>query len=130
MTTLGEKLTALRERKGWTKTFVAKKLGIKTLSTYANYEYGIREPDMETLGRIADIYDISLDELLGRSVDNTRTIHGSEVDTSDLSDNQRLVLDWAMKQEALSFHSEDELKKILDDMAVIFEYERRKKGRE
>ncbi|MFC3212685.1 helix-turn-helix domain-containing protein [Planomicrobium okeanokoites] len=128
MTTLGEKLTALRERKGWTKTFVARKLGIKTLSTYANYEYGTREPDMETLSRIADIYDISLDELTGRSVDSKHTIRGEEVDTSDLSENQRLVLEWAMQQEALSFHSTEELKEMLDNMAVIFEYERRKKN--
>lgn len=126
MTTLGEKLTELRERKGWTKTFVAKKLGIKTLSTYANYEYGTREPDMDTLSRIADLYEISMDELTGRTVDdNTRTVMGKEVDLSKLTENQRIVLDWAMSQEALSFNGDKEdLMKILDRLAVIFEYEK------
>ncbi|MES9792129.1 helix-turn-helix transcriptional regulator, partial [Priestia megaterium] len=38
----GKRLEFLRERKGWTKSLVAKKLGIKTVSTYANWEYGLR----------------------------------------------------------------------------------------
>lgn len=70
MTDLGERLTHLRERRGWTKTYVANKLGIKTLSTYANYEYGLREPDKDTLVQIADLYDVSMDYLLGREERN------------------------------------------------------------
>ncbi len=128
--TLGEKLTSLREKRGWTKTFVAKKLGIKTLSTYANYEYGLREPDAETLGRIADIYEVSIDELLGRSIEGSQRIMGKEVDTSTLSENQRLVLDWAMAQDALSFHdmSKADLEDILENLSVIFEYEKNKRN--
>ncbi|WP_338230681.1 helix-turn-helix transcriptional regulator [Lactiplantibacillus paraxiangfangensis] len=69
MSELSNRLTSLRDRKGWTKTYVAKKLGISNLGTYANYEYGIREPDLDTLKRIADIYGITVDYLLGRKVD-------------------------------------------------------------
>ncbi|PAD69903.1 transcriptional regulator, partial [Bacillus sp. 7586-K] len=47
-------LENLREKKGWTKSLVAKKLGIKTVSTYANWEYGIRQPDNEMLVKIAE----------------------------------------------------------------------------
>lgn len=66
MITLGEKLTRLRESKGWTKTFVAEQLNLKALSTYANWEYDARQPDYKMLIKIADLYEISLDELLDR----------------------------------------------------------------
>lgn len=64
MNTLGERLTYLREKKGWTKTYVAKKLGIKTMSTYANWEYNLRQPDNEMLLKIAGLYEVSVDNLL------------------------------------------------------------------
>lgn len=62
----GKRLEFLRERKGWTKSLVAKKLGIKTVSTYANWEYGLRQPDSEMLVKIANLYDVSVDYILGR----------------------------------------------------------------
>jgi transcriptional regulator with XRE-family HTH domain len=34
-------------------------------STLANYETGRTEPDLETLGILADLYEVSLDWLLG-----------------------------------------------------------------
>jgi len=65
MSELSNKLTNLREQMGWTKTYVAKKLNISNLGTYANYEYGTREPDLMTLAKIANIYDVTTDYLLG-----------------------------------------------------------------
>ncbi|WP_100406641.1 helix-turn-helix domain-containing protein [Bacillus solitudinis] len=67
----GKRLEKLREREGWTKSLVAKKLNIKTVSTYANWEYGIRQPDNEMLVKLADLYDVTTDYLLGR-VDNPK----------------------------------------------------------
>ena len=65
MTVLSERLVSLREQKGWTKTRVAN--AIKTpVSTYANYEYGRREPDIETIKQLANLYNVSADYLLGR----------------------------------------------------------------
>ncbi|AST93046.1 hypothetical protein BC6307_18170 [Sutcliffiella cohnii] len=60
-------LEKLREDKGWSKTEVARRLGMKTVSTYANWEYGLRTPDKEMLARIADLYETSTDYLLGRT---------------------------------------------------------------
>ncbi|MEB6549298.1 helix-turn-helix domain-containing protein [Heyndrickxia sporothermodurans] len=62
---LSEKLKELRESKNWSKTYVANKLKVKTLSTYANWEYGIRSPDNDMIAKIADLYDVSTDYLLG-----------------------------------------------------------------
>ncbi|EPI06268.1 DNA-binding helix-turn-helix protein [Enterococcus faecalis RP2S-4] len=64
---LAERLQLLREEKEWTKTYVAKQLGLKNLGTYANWEYGTREPDSEMLSKIASLYNVSTDFLLGRT---------------------------------------------------------------
>lgn len=63
--TLAQRLKELREEKRWSKTEVADQLRIKTLSTYANWEYGIRSPDYDTLIKIAKLYGVSTDYLLG-----------------------------------------------------------------
>ena len=40
MSEFSERLTNLRERKGWSKTYVAKTIGLSSMQTYANWEYG------------------------------------------------------------------------------------------
>ncbi|MCY7988593.1 helix-turn-helix domain-containing protein [Bacillus spizizenii] len=60
----GKVLTELREKKGWSKSLVAKKLGLKTMSTYANWEYGLRKPDGEMLVKIANLYGVTTDYIL------------------------------------------------------------------
>lgn len=65
MNTLGKRLTQLREHKGWSKTEVARRLGMKGVSTYANYEYDLREPDNETIKLLAKLFEVSTDYLLG-----------------------------------------------------------------
>lgn len=72
---LGKRLEDLRESKGWNKTYVSKKIGLKAMQTYANYEYGSREPDIETLKKLSNLYDVSVDYLLGNpeKTSNTKT---------------------------------------------------------
>lgn len=67
MKTLGERLKEERRKKKWTLKQVSTKLGLKGHSTYSNWEYGVREPDKEMLAKLADLYDVSTDYLLGRS---------------------------------------------------------------
>ena len=58
-------LKELRETKNMKQREIASIIGV-TQRTYSNYETGTREPDIETLIRIADYYGISLDMLTGR----------------------------------------------------------------
>ena len=60
-----EKLKRIRLKMNLTQKDVAKILGI-TRTAYANYEQGLREPDLLTLWKIADFFDVSVDYLLGR----------------------------------------------------------------
>ena len=62
---LAMRLQELRDSRHWSKTYVAKQLDVKSLSTYANWEYGIRTPSNEMLTKIADLYGVSTDYLLG-----------------------------------------------------------------
>lgn len=56
----------LRIASGLTQVEISKKLGISR-STIGMYETGSREPDFETLEKIADFFNVDIDYLLGRT---------------------------------------------------------------
>ena len=60
-----ENLIELRKRNNLTQKAVANALGI-TQPSYIRYENGSAEPTQETLVKIADLFDVSIDFLLGR----------------------------------------------------------------
>lgn len=68
----GTRLRSLRKEKRLTMKELGKKNNLAE-STISGYEIGTRKPDIETLQRLADFFDVSIDYLLGR-VDNPRSI--------------------------------------------------------
>lgn len=60
-----ENLRKYREQKGLKSIEFAQMLGLK-YPTYLNYENNGKEPKFEVLVKIADLLNVSLDELLGR----------------------------------------------------------------
>ena len=62
---LGKKLKELRKSFNLTQEEFAKKIGVSRVN-YTRYETGKVRPDYETVIKIADFYDISLDELFDR----------------------------------------------------------------
>ena len=58
---------SLRKNLNLSQADVAKQLGI-TQQAYANYERGVREADYNTLNKLAVIFNVSTDYLLGRDV--------------------------------------------------------------
>lgn len=56
-------LKELRKKRGWTQPEVAEKLGI-TYQAYGHYENGRRNPDIETLKKLADIFDVPINVLI------------------------------------------------------------------
>lgn len=63
--TVGKSLKEIRNDRGLRQEDIALLLGIKR-QTLSSYERGVTFPDIFTLVRIADILNISLDELVGR----------------------------------------------------------------
>jgi transcriptional regulator with XRE-family HTH domain len=64
---LTQRLLKLRKEKKKTQDDVANFLGISR-PAYGNYENGKREPDLETLNKLADYFGVSMDYLVGRSI--------------------------------------------------------------
>ncbi len=65
-----ENLRLAREQKGMSQKDVAERIGVAK-STYSLYESGNREPNVQTIKKIADVLCISADELLGISQEPT-----------------------------------------------------------
>lgn len=86
MTKFSDKLKYERERRGWSKTKLAKYVGVG-LSTYANWEYGIAEPDIATIKKICQALDISSDILLDLSVSSSNATEKDDLD--EMIDNAR-----------------------------------------
>ena len=63
---LASRLKQLRKEKGYTQNQVAIYCDI-TEKTYQNYELMTREPKIQILIRIADLFDTTIDYLVGRT---------------------------------------------------------------
>lgn len=92
---IGDRLRLARERKNLRQNRVAQQLGIHN-STLAKYESGGREPDAESLIKLAELYEVSVTWILGE-----------EINTNDQAKNEVL--------EAYARLPQDK-KKIIDDM--------------
>jgi transcriptional regulator with XRE-family HTH domain len=77
----------LRKKKNWSQQEAADRLGIAK-STYAGYESGYRRPPLQALIQIADLFEVSIDDLLGRKSHQI-------IEATDLfqNENQHLSID-------------------------------------
>lgn len=66
MTTFPKRLLELRKQHNMTQRDVASYLSIAQPS-YIRYENGTAEPTLDNLVRLADLFDVSSDYLIGRS---------------------------------------------------------------
>ena len=64
MNAFAKRLKELRSENNYTQNFIASKLGIRQQS-YARYESGVGEPNLDTLVSIAKLFSVSTDYLLG-----------------------------------------------------------------
>lgn len=115
MSTLGNRLRASRERKGWKQKYVCDKLGLSS-STMSGYEHDYREPDAETLSKLADLYEVSVDFL----VNGLKTVKVESNDTIELEKlltevNARILYKGVRLTESEKQKVNDVLKLILSD---------------
>jgi transcriptional regulator with XRE-family HTH domain len=93
---IAQRMRRLRVDKHWTQEDLAKKLNM-AISTISGYENGSRRPDIETLIRLSDLFEVSVDYLIGRSNQTQDLTADATVDTDneiattiDLTDLHRL----------------------------------------
>ncbi|MFC5649870.1 helix-turn-helix domain-containing protein [Paenibacillus solisilvae] len=63
---IGSHIAKLRENRGWTQEQTAALLGISR-AALSHYEKNRREPDSEILSKFADMFNVSVDYLVGRT---------------------------------------------------------------
>ncbi|MBD0379770.1 helix-turn-helix domain-containing protein [Paenibacillus sedimenti] len=66
MTKYGDRIALLREKHALTQEELAHKLGISRASL-SHYETSRREPDYDTIAKIASFFHVTIDYLLGRT---------------------------------------------------------------
>lgn len=124
---IGLRLKATRERLGLQQKETAKKVGVHP-STLNKYESGDREPDTETLVKLADLYGVSLDFLAMRS----RARLDKEGDTEE---SQTEFARWVEENVSATFfydfhRSPEESKaQLMRDLRMVWEYERKNGGK-
>lgn len=118
----GNRLKALRKEKGLSQAELARTLGVAGPSI-TKYERGERSPEPNTLGKILDFFDVSLDYMYGRSgernaerllmqerdmdlaklLDDINTVHikDSIADSLHNLQNNMLTLEMANREEIL-----------------------------
>jgi transcriptional regulator with XRE-family HTH domain len=93
MKSIGSRLRAAREKKGWTQTYVCKKLGLSN-STLSGYERDYRKPDPEQIRQFAELYEVSTDYLLGRDDQpNTTNEVNDELNEKEIAELERIAND-------------------------------------
>ncbi len=86
-------LKELRLSKNLKQKDISSRLNI-TVQSYSLYEREEREPDFETLIRIADFFDVSIDYLLGRINKKETTPANSVIEhtTFDIKDDEKALI--------------------------------------
>ncbi|MEH7236789.1 helix-turn-helix domain-containing protein [Bacillus sp. JJ1562] len=117
-------LEDLRENKGWSKTEVARRLGIKTVSTYANWEYGLRTPDKDMLSRISDLYGVTTDYLInGKKMDTEISPNPlSAKDEKDIAKRMEQIRKDLTSEDGLMFNGEPMSEEAVESFLEAMEY--------
>ncbi|CAM4411785.1 MULTISPECIES: helix-turn-helix domain-containing protein [Paenibacillus] len=87
---LSERLLELRKERRLTQQEISKSLKMAR-TTYSGYENGSREPDNETLNKIADFLEVSVDYLLGRTEQRKQVLSEPSralIDSLNLTDEE------------------------------------------
>ncbi|CAM2977729.1 helix-turn-helix transcriptional regulator [Paenibacillus sediminis] len=88
----GNRIAELREQRGWTQEEVASLIGI-TRAALSHYEKNRRKPDFEVLNKLADLFKVSIDYLIGRTAKQENVLDEDVrqfVDQLELSDDDIL----------------------------------------
>jgi transcriptional regulator with XRE-family HTH domain len=110
---LGKNIAFLRKKKNLTQYELADKLGFSR-GKLANYEQGTREPDYETLKKIAGFFEVSTDYLLG--INNIYTKEDSTATGKAFGDSELWL--WFKDIQHASPESQEELRQFWEFIKV------------
>lgn len=121
---LGQNLKHEREHREWSQKYVADKLGI-TNTVLSNYERDYRRPDPDTLSRLASLFDVSVDYLLGRTSD-------TQVNKDPIDDELKKLMedpDFMVAYKEMPGTPEEAKEDLIGFMRLLKERHERKKNK-
>ena len=71
--TFSNNLRFLRKKFGYSQEFIAEKLGYKSFTTVQKWESGVSESSVAKLKMLADLFHISMDELLNDDISGAKS---------------------------------------------------------
>lgn len=86
-----DKIKELREKKKLTKKEIAKIIDVSERA-YITYEYGQREPSMDTIIKLADFYEVTTDYLLGRETKKEPDVLTKLTKEYNLTETERILV--------------------------------------
>lgn len=124
MTTLGNKIRKLREKRGLTQTELGNLISVGK-TTISNYETNYSSPDVETIKKIADYFNVSTDYLLGRGDDPEKDLPSYYIDQDTQEMAQEIFENPDLR---ILFDASRDLK--TDDIKAVTDLLKRFKGEE
>lgn len=102
MTTFSARLKAARERKKrkdpkWTQAYAGKVIGVAR-TTYTAYENGTKEPTIDNIGKMANLFEVTADYLLGRTESKCDPIPENEPADANVEQLMKMIKGLLQKQ--------------------------------
>ena len=111
--TMGERIKQLRKEKGMTQTDLAQTLNV-TKGTVSTWETNSRVPGFETMNALSDLFQRSLDYIMGRSDDATPTTQNDDdLEYLALSQVEADLTEYALKYARLDQYGRDAVEAII-----------------
>ncbi|MFJ7663703.1 helix-turn-helix domain-containing protein [Lysinibacillus sp. NPDC097162] len=127
---LGERLKKARNDKGLTQIEAAKKLGV-TNGALSGYERNYRDPDTNMLKQMAELYEVSLDYLVGNKIINNNETGLSKKDERDIGKRMAKIKKDLLEgssndnNDALSFMGEPMSEEAIESLLEALEHAER-----
>lgn len=100
-----ERLKSIRKQAQLTQVDIAEKLGISQ-PAYASWERGVKKPTQENLVKIAQIFNVSIDYLVGNSEEKSNELDNIELlfrmNSKGLSEEEKVIF----RKELIEFMEE------------------------
>ena len=88
---IGENIARLRKEKGWTQVELGEKLGVSNQAV-SKWESEMTFPDVMLLPRIAELFEVSIDDLYNEAYQTDLIIEKSQNKNFENEDNRVLVI--------------------------------------
>ncbi len=125
MDILGKRIKQLRESKKqtdskYTQGYIANLIGVAR-TTYTAYENGTKQPSLETVNKIADVFSVSTDFLQGRTNNPTQLGH-AEKDEKDIAKRMEEIKKDLSSQDGLMFSGEPLSEEAVESLMEAMEH--------